>query len=678
MDADDRYVRSQALRDSLRSYITSRLTGDYVFDDAVVWALFQIRNYENKEWSQERRRATAEVRLASRSLIAEKDDVQDEEGNPSGRMLALGRDPEVYGLAYEIDRVLTELERTSYAGEPFCQNGAEDSIEAELSVDRLSDGVPPVAEDRGRWFPGTESTSRLSSSLFEERDELEQAKKRLIARSGNEKDYDPELFYSALACLTELMTSEYPFNQSLVSILHRIKEKNRADWSAERKRATGVHSTSLAVNKASEAGPLDPVPFPDDWEEVEKLEAFDAAIEADRRLTELEQQVYSTRPFPIEGSYAYSQLQDRFSDLYQKACKELESHFTGDINADMAFLWNEYISYEHGSRNSYDPIWEAIYDTNSEMLRRQSEQEEQEGAQRDERYEHERLRYEEERRNDIDLEKALRSFEEEDEHPGWIWCLVGNIVDEHLYGPDKVVREGTKHFRPGAKVYCLDAYWGSGGERVIVMGLPRKKRHLIKTVLDCRLIHNFRLQKVFDKRIIRTNGYTWSNTNEAQILIKRLAARYNGIAKEQQDRIDAHLREKAFQIARSAHAGQVDKAGRPYIDHPLAVERLVKTPKQRIVALLHDVVEDTPVTLDDLKPFGKKIVRAIDAISKRQGEPLDEYLIRVEANPLARAVKIADLTHNSDLTRIPNPTPEDIERVLRYEAEIVQLKKRKD
>jgi (p)ppGpp synthase/HD superfamily hydrolase len=133
------------------------------------------------------------------------------------------------------------------------------------------------------------------------------------------------------------------------------------------------------------------------------------------------------------------------------------------------------------------------------------------------------------------------------------------------------------------------------------------------------------------------------------------------------------MRNAAFELARKAHEGQLDKGGRPYIEHPLTVERLVSTPIERIVALLHDVVEDTDVTIDDLEPFGKEVVAAVDAITKRSGEKLEDYLSRVKANAVARAVKIADLTHNSDLSRIPNPTQRDLDRAARYRCEIASL-----
>jgi (p)ppGpp synthase/HD superfamily hydrolase len=131
----------------------------------------------------------------------------------------------------------------------------------------------------------------------------------------------------------------------------------------------------------------------------------------------------------------------------------------------------------------------------------------------------------------------------------------------------------------------------------------------------------------------------------------------------------------ALQVATQAHAGQVDKGGKPYIRHPLAVSALVDTEQEKIVALLHDVVEDTAVTLENLRSFGfsEDILTAVDCITKRQGEPLESYLQRVKSNPLATAVKTADLSHNSDISRIPNPTQKDVARLERYKQAAAYL-----
>ena len=79
-------------------------------------------------------------------------------------------------------------------------------------------------------------------------------------------------------------------------------------------------------------------------------------------------------------------------------------------------------------------------------------------------------------------------------------CIVGNIIGPHYWGEKKEVRYGTKHFRPGAEVYCAFVYGGMGHERVRVFGKPRRQRRMINIVIDTRYIKNFRLQKLYDKK----------------------------------------------------------------------------------------------------------------------------------------------------------------------------------
>jgi (p)ppGpp synthase/HD superfamily hydrolase len=128
------------------------------------------------------------------------------------------------------------------------------------------------------------------------------------------------------------------------------------------------------------------------------------------------------------------------------------------------------------------------------------------------------------------------------------------------------------------------------------------------------------------------------------------------------------LLEKAIQIAVQAHAGQKDRAGQPYILHPLRVMGKVQTESEKIVAILHDVVEDTEVSLDDLKAagFSHEIITAVDVLTKRDGEPYDALIQRAKRNPLAKRVKLADLEDNMDLRRNAQITEEDLERFNRY------------
>lgn len=135
-----------------------------------------------------------------------------------------------------------------------------------------------------------------------------------------------------------------------------------------------------------------------------------------------------------------------------------------------------------------------------------------------------------------------------------------------------------------------------------------------------------------------------------------------------QEQLDSLL-ELAVKVATEAHDGQVDKGGSPYILHPQAVADSVDSTECKIVAWLHDVVEDTSITLGDLTEMGfsDEIVRAVQAITKVKGVSYNDYLQIVKDNETARIVKIADITHNSDISRIPNPTEKDYARVAKYQ-----------
>ena len=133
--------------------------------------------------------------------------------------------------------------------------------------------------------------------------------------------------------------------------------------------------------------------------------------------------------------------------------------------------------------------------------------------------------------------------------------------------------------------------------------------------------------------------------------------------------------ERAIVIAATAHQGQVDKAGAPYVLHPLRMMLSVDSLDARIVAVLHDVVEDTSITFDELlaEGFSPTIISALEALTKRKGEDYDAFIQRVAPNPLARGVKLADLRDNSDLSRIAAPTAKDYQRVEKYRRAIQYL-----
>lgn len=135
--------------------------------------------------------------------------------------------------------------------------------------------------------------------------------------------------------------------------------------------------------------------------------------------------------------------------------------------------------------------------------------------------------------------------------------------------------------------------------------------------------------------------------------------------------------ERAIEIAAKAHAGQVDKAGQPYVLHPLRMMLAVATPEARVAAVLHDVVEDTAVTLDELRAegFPASVLEAVEALTKRDGEDYEAFIRRVAPNPIAREVKLADLRDNSDLSRIAEPTERDRERIRKYQRAIAYLER---
>ena len=125
---------------------------------------------------------------------------------------------------------------------------------------------------------------------------------------------------------------------------------------------------------------------------------------------------------------------------------------------------------------------------------------------------------------------------------------------------------------------------------------------------------------------------------------------------------------KAIEIAAKAHDGQLDKGGRAYILHPLRVMLNCESETAQICAVLHDVVEDTPVTFGDLKDAGftDEVLAVLDCLTKREGETYDEFIGRILPNETACRVKLADLADNMDLTRIKNPSEKDKARVQKY------------
>ncbi|KZE65057.1 GTP pyrophosphokinase [Paenibacillus jamilae] len=132
---------------------------------------------------------------------------------------------------------------------------------------------------------------------------------------------------------------------------------------------------------------------------------------------------------------------------------------------------------------------------------------------------------------------------------------------------------------------------------------------------------------------------------------------------------------KAINIAANLHTGQLDKGGNPYILHPLRVMMKMEDHTSRIVAVLHDVLEDTFFTIHDVEnsEFSDEVIEALKAITRKKDESYMDFIRRCKQNELARKVKIADIEDNMDLSRIKQPTKKDYERIKKYEKALKEL-----
>lgn len=139
--------------------------------------------------------------------------------------------------------------------------------------------------------------------------------------------------------------------------------------------------------------------------------------------------------------------------------------------------------------------------------------------------------------------------------------------------------------------------------------------------------------------------------------------------------IYTEMTKKALKLSFEAHKNQVDKSGMPYVYHPFHLAEQMKDEEATIVALLHDVVEDTDYTLDDLSSMGfsDKIIEAISLMTHDKDIPYMDYVAQIAKNPIAKAVKLADLRHNSDLTRLDAVTYKDLKRMEKYKKAIALL-----
>ncbi len=138
--------------------------------------------------------------------------------------------------------------------------------------------------------------------------------------------------------------------------------------------------------------------------------------------------------------------------------------------------------------------------------------------------------------------------------------------------------------------------------------------------------------------------------------------------------------EKAIQIAVTAHSGAKDKGGKPYILHPINVMMRVEKEDERIVAILHDVVEDTDWTFDALREegFSEIIIEALKSVTKHnENEDYEEFVKRSLNNDIGRIVKIADLKENLDISRIGDLNEKDILRINKYKKALKVLNHQK-
>jgi (p)ppGpp synthase/HD superfamily hydrolase len=126
--------------------------------------------------------------------------------------------------------------------------------------------------------------------------------------------------------------------------------------------------------------------------------------------------------------------------------------------------------------------------------------------------------------------------------------------------------------------------------------------------------------------------------------------------------------EDAIRLAVQAHRSQRDRVGQPYILHPLRVMFRLRTEAEKITGVLHDIIEHTGYTLNDLRRMGypKRILNALNGVSRREGESYEDFVLRTKKNPISRKVKLADLEDNMDPDRMTKLTKKDLARLARY------------
>ena len=168
--------------------------------------------------------------------------------------------------------------------------------------------------------------------------------------------------------------------------------------------------------------------------------------------------------------------------------------------------------------------------------------------------------------NRVVVSKKGSWYEYDEEHlPEWVWCLVGNVIDERIVGKDKRVIHGTRHFSPGTKVYCFPAQWGDGYEKIAVLGKHRGSKGLIRIVMSRKLVKNFRCQKVYSPNVIRRMYGTpdgrksfvpWGNSDDDHARIMGMCQWLNTPEEEERRR---SLFASASEITISTHMEDMDE-----------------------------------------------------------------------------------------------------------------------
>ena len=139
--------------------------------------------------------------------------------------------------------------------------------------------------------------------------------------------------------------------------------------------------------------------------------------------------------------------------------------------------------------------------------------------------------------------------------------------------------------------------------------------------------------------------------------------------------IYTEMTKKALKLCFAAHKDQTDKSGMPYVFHPFHLAEQMPDEDTTIVALLHDVIEDTPYTLDDLRAMGfnEQVLDALALMTHDKRIPYMDYVAKIKGNKIARPVKLADLKHNSDLSRLNNVDEKAMKRIEKYRQAIALL-----